>query len=216
MDLIGRKSLLENEASDGKARNLSGAGTGDRKAAGKAGLGFDESGRQRRLLVADDDDFARNVLVRGLARLGFQVVAVVDGEAALREAREALFDAAILDWVMPGLQGPDVCAELRASESTTDLPIVLLTVRSDEGEVERGYESGADEYLTKPFVLAEVEAVLTAVLERPRPRGTTRVLEPEDDRSGVEARLARTEEAVVELQTDLARLHADLGDEPAH
>ncbi len=153
--------------------------------------------------------------MRGLARLGFQVVAVVDGEAALREAREALFDAAILDWVMPGLQGPDVCAELRASESTTDLPIVLLTVRSDEGEVERGYESGADEYLTKPFVLAEVEAVLTAVLERPRPRGTTRVLEPEDDRSGVEARLARTEEAVVELQTDLARLHADLGDEPA-
>lgn len=186
-------------------------------------LGCDESGRQRRLLVADDDDFVRGVLVRGLSRLGFEVVTAADGEAALREAREAPFDAAILDWLMPVLQGPAVCAELRACDSTANLPIVLLTARTDEDDVERGYESGADEYLTKPFVLAELEAVLTSVLEHPRRKGatgvpeqgddTTRVLEPEDDRS-LGPRLAAVEKTLEEVRTDLARLRFDLGDGP--
>ena len=167
-------------------------------------------GRERstRVLVADDDDMVRKVLVRGLTRLGFDVVAVADGENALREARQGSFDVVMLDWIMPGLQGPDVCEALRAFELTAEIPIVMITARGDQTEVEAAYARGADEYLTKPFVMSEVKAVLALVLERPRTLRHGGPGRPVGGYDAVSARLDGMEQALEKARAELAALRA--------
>ena len=123
----------------------------------------------RLVLVADDDPVVREVLQTTLEARGYSVVAVGDGSSAVEAARRFTPDLALLDWLMPGMYGPDVCAALRAEPATAAMPVVLLTTQGEERDVEHGYRNGADEYVTKPFHPREVLAVVDRLLRTDRP-----------------------------------------------
>lgn len=114
-----------------------------------------------RILIAEDDPVTRRVLEAFLAKWGFQVVAAEDGLDALRLLQsEDAPPLAVLDWMMPGLEGPEVCQRVRAIPDRPYVYIMLLTARSQKGDLLRGLESGADDYLTKPFDSQELRARL--------------------------------------------------------
>jgi DNA-binding response OmpR family regulator len=118
----------------------------------------------RRILVAEDQADIRDLLVMNLQQAGYAVHAVADGGAALAaEAREPS-DLLVLDLMMPGLDGLEVCKGLRAQER--DTPILMLTAKSTELDRVLGLELGADDYLTKPFSMAELLARVKALLRR--------------------------------------------------
>ncbi len=116
------------------------------------------------VLVADDDPDILQLVTFQMERAGYQVVRAADGEEALRLARELEPDLAVLDVMMPKLTGYDVTRKLREEGATRDIPVILLTARVQEADVEEGFEAGADDYLTKPFspqeLLERVEAIL--------------------------------------------------------
>jgi two-component system response regulator RegX3 len=116
-----------------------------------------------RVLVVDDEPALRDSVTYALEREGFTVASVKDGEAALELARSEPFDAVVLDIMLPGLPGTEVCRRLRSESS---VPIVMLTAKGAEIDRVVGLELGADDYVTKPFSLAELVARIRAVLRR--------------------------------------------------
>lgn len=118
------------------------------------------------VLIADDDADIRDLVAFKLTQSGHQVTSVKDGMAALRAARENTVDLALLDIRMPGMSGLDVCRELRAAAETATLPVILITARSQEADVEVGFAAGADDYIIKPFSPRELSSRVTAVLNR--------------------------------------------------
>jgi DNA-binding response OmpR family regulator len=118
------------------------------------------------VLAADDDQLIRELIQFRLERSGYAVVTAVDGDEALRLARERLPDLCVLDVMMPGLNGYEVTRELRADEATSRIPVILLTARVQEADVSQGFEAGADDYLTKPFSPQELRARVQAILGR--------------------------------------------------
>jgi two-component system response regulator RegX3 len=116
-----------------------------------------------RILLADDEPAVREAVAFALRREGFEVESVADGEAALATARAQRFDLVILDVIMPGMSGTDVCRMLRAG---SDIPVLLLSAK--EGELDRvvGLELGADDYVTKPFSMAELVSRVRSILRR--------------------------------------------------
>jgi DNA-binding response OmpR family regulator len=120
------------------------------------------------ILVADDDMDIRDLVAFKLEQAGYEVTAVDNGLAALTAARQVLPDLVVLDVMMPGMSGIDVCRELRGDRSTSDLPIILLTARAQEGDVEVGFGVGADDYIVKPFSPRELVSRVEAVLARTR------------------------------------------------
>ncbi len=123
-----------------------------------------------RVLVVDDDVTVREVVVSYLRAAGHAVVEVADGADALREMRSDPADLVVLDLMMPGIDGLEVCRRLRASG---DVPIIMLTALGAEVDRVVGLESGADDYVTKPFspreLVLRVEALLRRVGDRARP-----------------------------------------------
>ncbi|TZG28745.1 phosphate regulon transcriptional regulator PhoB [Sphingomonas montanisoli] len=120
------------------------------------------------LLVEDDAALAE--LVRWhLERENFEVEHTVDGEEALLLARESPPDLVLLDWMVEGLSGIEVCRRLRRVADTANVPIIMLTARGEEEDRVRGLETGADDYVTKPFSPRELVARVGAVLRRVRP-----------------------------------------------
>jgi two-component system phosphate regulon response regulator PhoB len=120
------------------------------------------------ILVADDDMDIRDLVAFKLEQAGFEVTAVDNGLAALTEARREPPDLVVLDVMMPGMSGIDVCRELRGDPTTSGLPIILLTARAQEGDVEVGFGAGADDYIVKPFSPRELVNRVEAVLARMR------------------------------------------------
>jgi DNA-binding response OmpR family regulator len=120
-----------------------------------------------RVLVVEDETRLAENIQRGLVELGFEVALAADGETALRRSREWPSDIVILDVVLPGLDGFSVCRELR--RLNLDVPILMLSARGIVDDRVRGLESGADDYLTKPFAFSELHARLRALLRRHRP-----------------------------------------------
>jgi DNA-binding response OmpR family regulator len=120
------------------------------------------------ILVADDDMDIRDLVAFKLEQAGFDVTAVDNGLAALTAARLEPPDLVVLDVMMPGMSGIDVCRELRNDRSTAGLPIILLTARAQEGDVEVGFGAGADDYIVKPFSPRELVTRFEAVLSRQR------------------------------------------------
>ena len=116
------------------------------------------------ILVAEDQADIRDLLVLNLRSAGYEVVGVPDGSAALASQAERASDLLILDLMMPGLDGLEVCKALRARGRST--PILMLTAKSTELDRVLGLELGADDYLTKPFSLAELLARVKALLRR--------------------------------------------------
>ena len=122
-----------------------------------------------RILLVEDDPGLVELLSYHLSRENFAVVATADGEDALLIARENPPDLVILDWMIEGVSGIEVCRRLRRLPDTANVPIIMLTARTEEADRVRGLETGADDYVTKPFSPKELVARVTAVLRRIRP-----------------------------------------------
>ena len=120
----------------------------------------------RTVLVADDDEDILELVSFRLERAGYEVVTARDGAAALAVAQERRPDLAVLDVMMPGLNGYEVTQRLRADDATRDIPVILLTARVQEADVNRGFEAGADDYLRKPFSPQELRARVQAIIAR--------------------------------------------------
>src|SRR5438093_13514905 len=119
--------------------------------------------RMARVLVIDDDEQLGAALRRALAYEGYQVSLARDGSAGLRQAREEEPDLVVLDVLMPGLDGFEVCRRLRAGG---DVPVLMLTARDDVADRVVGLDAGADDYLAKPFAVDEFLARIRALLRR--------------------------------------------------
>lgn len=119
-----------------------------------------------RIVVADDEVDVRELVAYRLSRSGYEVIEAQDGEQALRLALENPPDLAVLDVMMPKLDGYELTRRLRAEPSTQRVPVILLTARAQEADVSQGFEAGADDYLRKPFNPDELLARVRAVLGR--------------------------------------------------
>ena len=122
-----------------------------------------------RILLVEDDANLVELVTYNLEKEGFDVATTGDGEEALVMAAEHRPDLVILDWMIANLSGIEVCRRLRRSPATANLPIVMLTARAEEADRIRGLETGADDYITKPFSPRELVARVRAVLRRLRP-----------------------------------------------
>ena len=160
-----------------------------------------------RVLVVEDEPHIRDLIALHLSLEGLIPVAVGDGDEGLRLARAEPFDLVILDLMLPGLDGVTVCRAIRRDTINNDVPILMLTARREESDKVLGLESGADDYLTKPFGVRELVARVRALLRRPRPSRLGPAI-------GDDARPV----AVKGLTVDPARRHAriDGKDDRAH
>ena len=122
-----------------------------------------------KLLLVEDDKALAELLIWHFERQEFDVRRTADGEEALMLADEETPDIVILDWMIEGISGLEVCRRLRRRAATANVPIIMLTARGEETDRIRGLETGADDYITKPFSPGELMARVTAVLRRVRP-----------------------------------------------
>ena len=121
------------------------------------------------LLLVEDDRALADLLIWHFDRDGYEIVRTADGDEALILAEERTPDVVILDWMIEGVSGIEVCRRLRRRERTAHVPIIMLTARGEESDRIRGLETGADDYVTKPFSPRELIARVGAVLRRVRP-----------------------------------------------
>jgi DNA-binding response OmpR family regulator len=139
--------------------------------------------RQPTVLVADDDEDVLELVAFRLRRAGYRTVVARDGRQALELAGREHPDLSVLDVAMPGLDGLEVTRRLRAGAGTRAMPIILLTARSQEGDVHAGIRAGADAYLRKPFSHRELRARVDGMLGGPPPApaaaGTSSTLQRE-------------------------------------
>src|SRR6195952_876779 len=121
------------------------------------------------ILVVEDEDSLSTLLQYNLAKEGYDVALAGDGEEALLRVEERLPDLVVLDWMLPKVSGIEVCRRLRQRNETRNLPIIMLTARGEETDRVRGLDTGADDYVVKPFSMTELTARIRAVLRRLRP-----------------------------------------------
>jgi two-component system phosphate regulon response regulator PhoB len=122
-----------------------------------------------RILIVEDEAPLTEVLRYNLEAEGYEVEIVARGDDADTRLRERVPDLAILDWMLPGTSGIELCRRLRARAQTRSLPIIMLTARGEESERVRGLATGADDYIVKPFSVPELVARIGALLRRTRP-----------------------------------------------
>src|SRR5262249_29173635 len=128
----------------------------------------------------EDENALVTLLRYNLEREGFDVIEAQDGEEAITAAQEQKPDLVLLDWMLPLMSGIEVCRQLRRTTATRTIPIVMLTARGEEGDKLRGLDSGADDYVTKPFSPSELIARIRAVLRRSKPVPTDETLRYHD------------------------------------
>lgn len=159
------------------------------------------------LIVEDEQDLA--VMLRyNLEAEGFSVLTAMSGDEAATLMRETTPDLILLDWMLPGLSGIELCRRWRAREETAQVPIIMLTARGEEDERIRGLATGADDYMVKPFSIPELLARVNALLRRSNPQLVTSVMKAGDleldrtshrvRRSGREIHLGPTEYRLLE------------------
>lgn len=119
-----------------------------------------------RILVVEDDEALGALLEYNLEKEGFAPLLVADGDEALLRIAEETPDLLVLDWMLPGTSGIEICRQARARADTRNTPIIMLTARGEEGDRVRGLDTGADDYVTKPFSVSELIARIRAVLRR--------------------------------------------------
>lgn len=129
------------------------------------------------ILLVEDEPAIQTLIATNLQRAGHTVLASGDAEHAQRLVHEALPDLILLDWMLPGMSGVDFARRLRADERTREVPIIMLTARTEERDKVLGLETGADDYITKPFSPRELVARIKAVLRRRAPQVTEDVVE---------------------------------------
>jgi two-component system, OmpR family, phosphate regulon response regulator PhoB len=121
------------------------------------------------VLVVEDEEPIAQLLKYNLEKEGYRVSIASDGEEALLLADEGKPDLVVLDWMLPKIAGIEVCRRLRSARDSRNTPIVMLTARGEEGDRIRGLDTGADDYIVKPFQMSELLARLRAVMRRIRP-----------------------------------------------
>jgi two-component system phosphate regulon response regulator PhoB len=121
------------------------------------------------VLVVEDEDSLATLLQYNLQKEGYEVSLAGDGEEALLMVDERLPDLIVLDWMLPKVSGIEVCRRLRQRNETRNVPVVMLTARGEETDRVRGLDTGADDYVVKPFSMTELSARIRAVLRRIRP-----------------------------------------------
>lgn len=135
---------------------------------------------QPRVLVVEDEPAQREVLAYNLEAEGFAVSRAENGEEALVLVDEMVPDVIVLDWMMPNLSGIEVCRRLKIRNETRNIPIIMLSARSEEVDRVRGLETGADDYVIKPYSVIELMARVRSQLRRVRPAASGERLEYED------------------------------------
>ena len=120
-----------------------------------------------KILVVEDEPNQVELIEFNLNSEGYEVVVARDGEGALNLAEEENPDLILLDWMLPKVSGIEVCRQLRRSKMTREIPIVMLTARSEESDKIRGLDIGADDYITKPYSIKELLARVRAAMRRP-------------------------------------------------
>lgn len=162
-----------------------------------------------KILVVEDEEPLSLLLRYNLEAEGFDVVTAQRGDEAELAVAESAFDLVILDWMLPGLSGLELCRRLRTGKMARNVPIIFLTARGEESDRIRGLTTGADDYVVKPFSLPELMARVKAILRRSNPERIADVLEVGDiqldreahrvTRAGREVRLGPTEYRLLEF-----------------
>lgn len=128
------------------------------------------------ILVVEDEPAIQELIAANLKLAGYEVLRAEDGEQAIARVRDEVPDLILLDWMLPGVSGVQLAKRFRTDERTRDVPIIMLTARSDEMDKVAGLEAGADDYVTKPFSPKELMARIQAVLRRRAPQATKDVV----------------------------------------
>jgi two-component system phosphate regulon response regulator PhoB len=166
------------------------------------------------LLLVEDDRALADLLIWHFEREGYDIVRTADGEEALVLAQERTPDLVILDWMIEGVTGIEVCRRLRRRASTASVPIIMLTARGEENDRIRGLETGADDYVTKPFSPRELIARVGAVLRRMRPALAGEQLSYGDIEMDVTAHRVRRDGKTIQLGPTEFRLLKQLLEHP--
>ncbi len=132
------------------------------------------------ILVIEDEESQLELIGYNLQSLGFLVQKARSGEEGLEFALEILPDLIILDWMLPGVSGIEVCRNLKAKKSTRKIPLIMLTARGEEADRIRGLETGADDYVVKPYSIKELMARVRAMLRRTNPASVGEILRHND------------------------------------
>ena len=130
-----------------------------------------------KVLIVEDEDSLVTLLSYNLQSEGYTVVHTPSGTDAVMMMQEERPDIVILDWILPGLAGIEICRQIRARPDTKGLPVIMLTARGEEGDRIRGLQTGADDYVVKPFSVSELVARVKALLRRASPERIADILE---------------------------------------
>ncbi|MEM8586747.1 MAG: phosphate regulon transcriptional regulator PhoB [Pseudomonadota bacterium] len=132
------------------------------------------------ILVIEDEVDLVTLLTYNLEKENYRVIAAFEGDEGVMLAAEQHPDLILLDWMLPNRSGIDICRQLRRTDASRDIPIIMLTARGEEGDRIRGLNAGADDYVTKPFSINELLARMRAVLRRTAPASASEVLQMAD------------------------------------
>ena len=121
---------------------------------------------RERILVIEDEEDILEVIVYNLAKNGFQVTCVTSGEKALAEIESHLPDVVVIDWMLPGISGIEICQKIKEDSKLEHLPVIMLTAKGEESDILHGLQKGADDYITKPFSSKILVARVKALLRR--------------------------------------------------
>ncbi|MDC0737281.1 phosphate regulon transcriptional regulator PhoB [Cognatishimia sp. SS12] len=133
-----------------------------------------------KVLLVEDEPAQREVLSYNLQSEGFDVVSAADGDEAMLLVEEESPDIIVLDWMLPGISGIEICRRLKSRSETRAIPVLMLSARSEEVDKVRGLETGADDYVVKPYSVLELMARVRSQLRRVRPASVGERLEFED------------------------------------
>jgi two-component system phosphate regulon response regulator PhoB len=169
---------------------------------------------QPHVLVVEDEPAQREVLHYNLEAEGFRVSTAANGEDGLMMVQEDPPDVMVLDWMLPSVSGIEVCRQLKARAETRDIPIIMLSARSEEADKVRGLETGADDYVIKPYSVSELLARVRTQLRRVRPSTVGQVLVFDDINLDAESHRVTRGGAALKLGPTEFRLLATLMEKP--
>ncbi len=166
------------------------------------------------VLVVEDEPAQREMLAYNLEAEGFRVTQAANGDDGLHALQDDPPDVLVLDWMLPGVSGIEICRRIRARPETRGLPVIMLSARSEEVDRVRGLEIGADDYVTKPYAVAELLARVRAQLRRVRASAAGQALEWEDIVLDPETHRVTRGEKLLKLGPTEFRLLATLMERP--
>ena len=168
------------------------------------------------ILIADDEPNQLELMSYNLKKAGFSIIKAENGEDALIKVEDLRPDLVILDWMMPNMSGIDVCRTLRSKKETKRIPIIILSARSEEGDKSLGLDTGADDYISKPFSPIELVSRVKALLRRTKPSHVEDILEHGELRVSMSERLATRNNVPLKLGPKEFKLLVLFMERPGH